>query len=393
MSVIDDLIQRFFPGGVKYVSLNTVAQYSSERMDASKLGEDNFVGVDNLLPDKGGRTDANYSPNTERLAAFAEGDTLIGNIRPYLKKIWLADRQGGCSGDVLALHIREEYQTELSPVFLYYLLSSDRFFAYEMRHAKGAKMPRGDKSAVMKYRVPLPPLEVQEMVVRILDSFTSLEAELEAELEARKKQYEHYLHDLLLSSGDNTSWQTFGDIGKVKMCKRVMKNQTNADGDIPFFKIGTFGKSPDAFISRELFEKYRNQYPFPHRGDVLISAAGTIGRAIPFDGVDSYFQDSNIVWIDNDQTRVINRYLYYWCRIADWSTDGGTIKRLYNSSLLKTKIMVPSLSEQRRVVSILDRFDALVNDLSSGLPAEIAARRKQYEFYRDQLLSFKELAV
>lgn len=184
---------------------------------------------------------------------------------------------------------------------------------------------------------------------------------------------------------------TLGDLGPVSMCKRVFKSETSPSGDIPFFKIGTFGRSPDAYISRELYEAYKRRYSFPKSGDILISAAGTIGRAIVYDGTPAYFQDSNIVWIDNDESIVSNAYLYYWYRVVQWATDGGTIKRLYNNNVRRARIAVPSLCEQHRIVLILNDFDALVNDLSIGLPAELAARRKQYEHYRDKLLTFKEL--
>lgn len=110
-----------------------------------------------------------------------------------------------------------------------------------------------------------------------------------------------------------------------------------------------------------------------------------------FDGEPAYFQDSNIIWLENDESKVLNKFLYYLYGIIQWDTEGGTIKRLYNRNLLKVKIQVPSLSEQQRIVSILDKFDSLVNDLSIGLPAELNARRKQYDYYRDKLLTFKEL--
>ena len=101
------------------------------------------------------------------------------------------------------------------------------------------------------------------------------------------------------------------DIGKVSMCKRIMKAETSSDGDVPFYKIGTFGKEADAYISREKFEKYRKLYSFPQKGDILISAAGTIGRTVIYDGEDAYYQDSNIVWLANDESIVLNKYLYY----------------------------------------------------------------------------------
>lgn len=124
---------------------------------------------------------------------------------------------------------------------------------------------------------------------------------------------------------------------------------------------------------------------------MLISAAGTIGRTVVYDGKPSYFQDSNIVWIDNDESVVLNGYLRYCYELKPWkASEGGTIPRLYNDNIAKAVIAVPSIEEQKRVVSILDRFDAICNDLTSGLPAEIEARQKQYEYYRDKLLTFKE---
>ncbi len=179
------------------------------------------------------------------------------------------------------------------------------------------------------------------------------------------------------------------DIGKVSMCKRIMKAETSSDGDVPFYKIGTFGKEADAYISRERFEEYRKLYSYPKKGDILISAAGTIGRTVIYNGEDAYYQDSNIVWLENDESIVLNKYLYYCYQLQPWAVaTGGTIARLYNDNISRAKISVPGMAEQKRIISILDRFDTLCNDLTSGLPAEIEARQKQYEYYRDRLLSF-----
>ena len=195
-------------------------------------------------------------------------------------------------------------------------------------------------------------------------------------------------------SKNRSKWMALGEIGKISMCKRIFKEQTQADGDIPFYKIGTFGKEPDAYISRIVFEEYKTKYSFPKKGDVLISAAGTIGRAVIYDGEPAYFQDSNIVWIDNDENYVLNKYLFYYYSLQPWqASSGGTIARLYNDDIRRTAIPVPSLAEQARIVAILDRFEALTNDITNGLPAEIEARRKQYEYYRDKLLTFKEKAA
>ena len=167
-----------------------------------------------------------------------------------------------------------------------------------------------NKDDIGKITIPAPPMEVQQEIVRILDSFT----ELTAELTARKKQYEYY-RDELLTDNKNATWMTLGDIGNVCMCKRIMKAETSSEGDVPFFKIGTFGKEPDAYISREKFDEYRQKYSFPKKGDVLISAAGTIGRAVIYDGEPAYYQDSNIVWLDNDENKVLNKYLFYYYQL------------------------------------------------------------------------------
>ena len=182
------------------------------------------------------------------------------------------------------------------------------------------------------------------------------------------------------------------DIGKVSMCKRILKMETSSEGDIPFYKIGTFGKEPDAYISREKFDEYRKLYSYPKKGDILISAAGTIGKTVIYNGEDAYYQDSNIVWLDNDENIVLNKYLYYYYQLQPWAiATGGTIARLYNDNISRAKIYVPGIAEQKRIINILDRFDTICNDITSGLPAEIEARQKQYKYYRDKLLTFNEI--
>jgi len=171
-----------------------------------------------------------------------------------------------------------------------------------------------------------------------------------------------------------------------------MKAETTSDGDIPFYKIGTFGKEPDAYISPETYERYKCNYSYPKKGDILISAAGTIGRTVIFNGEPSYYQDSNIVWLEHNESQVLNKYLFYYYQLSPWHVStGGTISRLYNDNISKARIPLPPLDEQARIVESLDKFDALTTDITAGLPAEIEARRKQYEYYRDKLLTFMEV--
>ncbi len=159
--------------------------------------------------------------------------------------------------------------------------------------------------------------------------------------------------------GFNQAWQRvrLGDVGKPCMCKRVMKHQTTRYGEIPFYKIGTFGNTADAFISKKLFLEYKTKYSFPKKGDILISASGTIGRAVIYDGKPAYFQDSNIVWIDNDETLVKNDFLFYAYSHVKWNTEHTTILRLYNDNFRNTLIPLPPLNEQIAIANILSDLD------------------------------------
>lgn len=151
------------------------------------------------------------------------------------------------------------------------------------------------------------------------------------------------------------------DIGDVKMCRRVFNHETTPIGDIPFFKIGSFGKSADAFITKELFLNYKQRFPYPKVGDILISAAGTIGRTVVFNGQEAYFQDSNIVWINNDEKIVLNSYFKYILEKVRFNTEGGTIQRLYNNILLTTKFAAPNLAEQQKIADFLTSVDEKIN--------------------------------
>ncbi len=186
-----------------------------------------------------------------------------------------------------------------------------------------------------------------------------------------------------------SNWQRvrLGDIGKPCMCKRVMKHQTTRYGEIPFYKIGTFGNTADAFISKKLFLEYKTKYSFPKKGDILISASGTIGRAVIYDGKPAYFQDSNIVWIDNDETLVKNDFLFYAYSNIKWNTEHTTILRLYNDNFKNTLIPLPPLNEQIAIANILSdvdhylyALDALIlkkESVKKALSFELLSQRKR----------------
>ena len=145
------------------------------------------------------------------------------------------------------------------------------------------------------------------------------------------------------------------------MCHRIFKEQTSTNGDIPFYKIGTFGNKADSFISTEIFEEYKTKYPYPEKGDILISASGSIGKIIEFTGENEYFQDSNIVWLKHDK-RLVNSFLKHFYSIVKWSgIEGSTIKRLYNDNILDTYIHIPSIQEQQCIGSFFNHIDNLIN--------------------------------
>ncbi|MCF6225290.1 MAG: restriction endonuclease subunit S [Xanthomonadales bacterium] len=152
-----------------------------------------------------------------------------------------------------------------------------------------------------------------------------------------------------------------GELGSVAMNKRIFKEQTSNEGDVPFFKIGTFGSEPDAFISRKLFDEYKSKYPFPQKGDLLISASGSIGRIVEYSGDDEYFQDSNIVWLKHDD-KLENSFLKVFYSIVKWSgLEGSTIKRLYNKNILETPISVPLPKEQTKIGNYFQQLDTLIS--------------------------------
>lgn len=390
MSRIAELIAKLCPNGIEYVKLGDVCTITKGKTPIQKAipGEYPLVVT----------TSERKSCNTYQFDKSAVCIPLVSSRGHGVASLNHVYFQSGkfALGNILCAVIPND-ENVLSANFLFHYLEykKDTLIVPLMKGGANVSLHIYD---IQRVKIPLPPLDVQLETIEILDKFVELSEMLTKELSIRKKQYEYY-RDLLLDFGVHGGATSeckrrtikLGDIGKISMCKRIMKSETSPDGDIPFYKIGTFGGEPNAYISKETFEKYKSLYSFPKKGDILISAAGTIGRTVVYDGEPAYYQDSNIVWIDNDETIVLNRYLYYVYQLSPWQiSTGGTIARLYNDNIANAKINIPSIKEQERIVSILDRFDKLCNDISEGLPAEIEARRKQYVYYRDKLLSFNE---
>lgn len=395
MSKLQELINKLCPNGVEYLNLGDVCEFKRGKALSSKNVIKGPVPVM-----AGGQKPSCYhnTPNRSGETIVVAGSGAYAGFVTYWKiPIFVSD--------AFSVHPNDRLLTK----YVFYYLKNFQ----EKIHAtkKGAGVPHVHGSDIAKFSIPVPPIEVQEEIVRILDSFS----DYAAELQARKQQYEYYRNLLLTFNpsaygcgtddeqkdgvttwgGHNykIQWKKMGEIGNICMCKRILKHQTNTKSGIPFYKIGTFGKVADSYISEDLFMEYKKKYSFPQKGEILISASGTIGRAVIYDDEDAYFQDSNIVWINNDESMVLNKYLYYFYQIVDWNVEGGTIKRLYNTNLSNTPIPLPPLELQEKIVAILDRFETLVNDLTNGLPAEIAAVKDQYEYYRNKLLTFKKLSA
>ena len=160
---------------------------------------------------------------------------------------------------------------------------------------------------------------------------------------------------------DEWEEKKLGEFGKISMCKRIMKDQTTLTGDIPFYKIGTFGKKADAYIDKKLFEEYKEKYSFPKKGDILLSASGTIGRTVIYDGKPAYFQDSNIVWIATNEKIILNSFLNYLYSNIKWTTENTTIARLYNDNLANMKVNIPFYQEQEKIANFLFSVDKKIS--------------------------------
>ena len=216
------------------------------------------------------------------------------------------------------------------------------------------------ESDFLKIEITVPSVEEQRKIGAYLDQLDNL-----ITLHQRKCVFLFGFFQAFISmifTASTFSWEQrkLGEIGSVSMCRRIFKEQTSETGDIPFYKIGTFGADPDAFISRELFEEYKSKYPYPQKGDILISASGSIGRAVEFAGNNEYFQDSNIVWLNHDE-RLSNPFLKCFYSVVKWAgIEGSTIKRLYNDNILNTVICMPSVPEQKRIGLFFENLDNLI---------------------------------
>jgi len=199
----------------------------------------------------------------------------------------------------------------------------------------------------------------QEKIAKLMDLIERRIQKQQALVDSLKKYKRGVVSKLLNGTlaFDNRSdmvLKKVGDFCEVQMCKRIFKEQTSPIGDVPFYKIGTIGGTPDAYISRALYDEYRRKYSFPRKGEFLISCAGTVGKCVLYNGEDSYYQDSNIVWLRNNSVDVTNEYLYMLVSNVDWSTlNSTTITRIYNDNLRDLSFHIPPVPTQKRITSFV----------------------------------------
>lgn len=400
MSKIDKLIQELCPDGVVFKHIwevttwdkkfNAVDNHKQPKVYkytyllASKLRKLAVDGGDVKLLSTGGEL---YGFTTEDIAgdSMSEGEIISipwggkATVQYYKGKFVTADNR-------IATSLDKEY---LDNKYLYYFMLSNLREIQSFYRGSGIQHPSMTK--VLDMKLPIPPLEVQKEIVNILDKFTQLEAELSAELsaelEARRKQYKFYRNQLL-TFDDRVKYLKLADImnktSGTKVTAAKMKDLHKEGAPV---KIFAGGKTYAHFEYSDLPEKDINTKP-----SVVVKSRGFI----EFEYIDTPFSHKNEFWSYNCKNENINtKFVYYFLKNNEpyFQRLGGMMQmpQISSGDTNNFKIPIPSLDDQARIVEILDKFDDLTNSIAKGLPAEIAARRKQYEYYRTKLLAFKEL--
>ncbi|GIZ15816.1 restriction endonuclease subunit S [Capnocytophaga catalasegens] len=280
--------------------------------------------------------------------------------------------------------------------YLFHFLKWQEFYLMEAQH--GAGIPALATSKLSKLQIPLPPLAVQREIAKILDTFTTLEAELEAELDCRLRQYHHY-RDTLLTFGDDVEWKALGEIGEFIRGTGLQKKDFTETG-VPaihygqiYTKYGNSVTETISFVSEELAKKLRKV----NKGDVVITNTSEnledVGKSLVYLGEKQAVTGGHATIIKPNEN-LLGKYLVYYTQTNMFSDQkrkyakGTKVIDVSATDMQKIQIPLPPLEEQKRIAEILDKFDTLTNSITEGLPKEIELRRKQYEYYRERLLSF-----
>ena len=416
MSRIDELIAELCPSGVEYKALGDVGKFvrgnGLQKKDLADIGV-GAIHYGQVYTHYGiwaTETKSFVSPElAKRLRKAKNGDLVIAttseNDEDVCKAVaWLGKESIAISGDAYI------YSHSLEPKYVAYFFQSEQFQSQKIRHITGTKVKRLSGDSMAKLLIPVPPIEVQREIVKVLDTFTKLEAELEAELEARRRQYQYYRDALLnfneasvasASKQARIGWATLGEIGKFIRGRRFTKADYVEDGVgcIHYGEIYThYGISANEVISH-VRPEMKAILRFAKPGDVVITDVGEtvedVGKAVAWVGTEEVaIHDHCYAFRHSMNPKFVSYCMQTTSFIAEKAKYVARTKvnTLLMNGFAKIRIPVPTLEEQERIVAILDKFDALMNDLGSGLPAEIKARRQQYEHYRDRLLDFREAA-
>jgi type I restriction enzyme S subunit len=411
MNRIQQLIQQLCPEGVEFKRMGDIGEFvrgnGLQKKDFTESGV-GCIHYGQIHTFYGTYTNTTKSFVSETLAKklkkASKNDLVMATVSEDAEGVcktvaWLGNHDICVSGDTLIFKQKE------NPKFLSYYLQTQMFIDYKKRNASGTKVIRVQTDKLKKFPIPIPPLPIQHEIVNILDKFTQLEAELEevlsAELEARKKQYEYYRNQLLCFEGKEVEWKMLGEVGEFVRGKRFVKNDIVSEG-VPCIHYGElythykiWAKEAKSYLEPDLAAKLRTA----STGDVVIVSAGEtiedIGNGVAWLGEsDVVIHDACFAYTHSMNPKYVSYYLQtnlFRSQIKS-SISSGKISSINASGLSKAKIPIPPMDEQERIVEILDKFDTLLNDISVGLPAEIEARRKQYEYYRGQLLDFKNIS-
>lgn len=386
MSKLEELINELCPDGVEYKKIKEIAEVgtgSSNGNEAIENGKYPFFIRSQTVKSKN-----DWEYDEEALIIPGEGG--IGEIYHYINGKYAIHQR------VYRIH----FMTEIINVkFAFYYFHSC-FKAFILQKAVSATVTSIRKPMIEDFYIPIPPLPLQKEIVRILDNFMELTTELTTELTARRKQYDYY-RDILLKKGDTVA----PSMALADICLSI------ADGDhmappkasegVPFITISSIDENKQIDFSKTMFVpvEYYNKLDTKRKAqkdDILYTVVGSFGTPVHISFDRPFVFQRHIAILRINQEVVKPKYLYYamqssdFYKQADLSARGAAQRTIGLSSLAKMHILVPSLSEQQRIVNILDRFDSLCNDISSGLPAEIKARKQQYEYYRDKLLTFSK---
>lgn len=364
MTKLEQLIEELCPNGVEYRKLSEVTTIErGRRVVKEQLSHDSGYPVfQNSLTPMGFHTDSNYPAET----SYVIGAGAAGEIGYCKEDFWAAD---DCFPIVCGDSVINRY-------VYHFLLWQQPVLLSKVRKAS---IPRLSRSVIENLMIPVPPLPVQSEIVHILDNFTELTVELTVELTARRKQYEYY-RNKVLSLQSNGCKLLLKDIANTFRGEYITKSSTK-EGNIPVI-LG--GQEPAYYI-----DKYN------HEGEIVV-----VARSGASAGFVSYWNERIFITdgfgYEAKQSIVTQKYLYYILKNIEAKLNsmkrGAGVPHVSGEALNNLEFIIPTLKEQERIVAILDRFDTLCNDISAGLPAEIEARQKQYEYYRDKLLSFTELS-